>query len=1050
MKKEHSSSRNFQFPRTVAAMALNLLLILGPIVSVSSVARAEDPKPLPAAEEVAEAPQPAADVAPEPQQAADEAPEPQQTGEIDAAFYHPGEKVSYFFQGDHYYRLTETKVDNGFPKKLPGDFKGLPASFHSGIDAAVIDPSSGNLYFFKGNKYSAFKTDTKTAYPGYSEVTLPGGWRGLPAEFSNNLDAAIDEDGAVVFIKGNRRAIVKNESLVRVEDFSASDLTGAGMVNAAFKYSNGRNYFFSGDMFSRAIAFTKEPRQLNPIAGSWVGVKPASSFEPIDPNATKVTQVLTIDPQAPGNPKPAYIYVQVGYRAWEHRKGDHTASTLVTNCTEVSRGANTINLSCANGSYQLELALNINNVRRFENGRHVAIKDQAIRETDTFEVIADADLKDPFRPGDILKIMAWISKETSNSKLDYCYKNTFGRGVGTPLTNCPAGTEKNGALCYPNCRTGFAGNGPVCWGVCPQGFTDIGAFCQKTGQYEREGFAWQIGDPLLPNYSGPIGRCEGKYGRGACEQRGAMIYPKCRAGFKETVVTVCAPVCPAGWADTGTGCTKPSYGRGAGQPMTCAPGLQEQAGLCYQNCSAGYQGVGPICWQQCKGDQSTECGVGCASSADSCASATADMVLAPINLLSGLVTMGISAKAKAAVDAAAKAGKTGASAAAGGLAELALDGTPKWTKLLDELKELDALGGIEKLTSTTGLALDLSNVGQGLRDEIEKWTDEYEANFAQNTTLAVESRIRSEFDYNTARYIKRYYALHHLGSILEADGWRIGKLVMTIGAVVVGVIGDPGFLATINAFAQPMCPPVGGTPFPRVVRIDRGTPISPSGSRWEQVAGGPVQVSVANDGTTWGVTGDDNIVQWSGGRWGGVPGKLKQISVGSLYFVFGVNSAGQVFSRDQNGWARLSAPPMKQVSVGNDGKLWGIDTADNIYRWDVPDNNILRVGGGSPTLVPGKLKQISVGNAANVWGVNAGNQIYRWTGSTWTNVPGILKQVSVGSDGSVWGVNPGNEIFRWTGNSWEKIPGGLSSISVADSGLVWGVNLNNQIFSRVF
>jgi len=43
-----------------------------------------------------------------------------------------------------------------------------------------------------------------------------------------------------------------------------------------------------------------------------------------------------------------------------------------------------------------------------------------------------------------------------------------------------------------------------------------------------------------------------------------------------------------------------SYGRGVGVPIsTCAPGLQQDALLCYPYCSANYSGVGPVCWQDC-------------------------------------------------------------------------------------------------------------------------------------------------------------------------------------------------------------------------------------------------------------------------------------------------------------------------------------------------------------------------------------------------------------------------------------------------------------------
>jgi hypothetical protein len=43
-----------------------------------------------------------------------------------------------------------------------------------------------------------------------------------------------------------------------------------------------------------------------------------------------------------------------------------------------------------------------------------------------------------------------------------------------------------------------------------------------------------------------------------------------------------------------------SYGRGVGTPITtCAPGLQQDALLCYPYCEANYTGIGPVCWQDC-------------------------------------------------------------------------------------------------------------------------------------------------------------------------------------------------------------------------------------------------------------------------------------------------------------------------------------------------------------------------------------------------------------------------------------------------------------------
>ena len=57
-----------------------------------------------------------------------------------------------------------------------------------------------------------------------------------------------------------------------------------------------------------------------------------------------------------------------------------------------------------------------------------------------------------------------------------CEKQTYGRGVGIPMT-CPAGKEEDALLCYDYCEDGYDGIGPVCWGVCPSDTTACGALC---------------------------------------------------------------------------------------------------------------------------------------------------------------------------------------------------------------------------------------------------------------------------------------------------------------------------------------------------------------------------------------------------------------------------------------------------------------------------------------------------------------------------------------------------------------------------------------------
>lgn len=62
---------------------------------------------------------------------------------------------------------------------------------------------------------------------------------------------------------------------------------------------------------------------------------------------------------------------------------------------------------------------------------------------------------------------------------DFFFKNTYGRGAGTPVSTCAAGMERNGALCYPKCSAGYVGNGPLCLQKCPVGYVLDSGFCKK-------------------------------------------------------------------------------------------------------------------------------------------------------------------------------------------------------------------------------------------------------------------------------------------------------------------------------------------------------------------------------------------------------------------------------------------------------------------------------------------------------------------------------------------------------------------------------------------
>ena len=168
-------------------------------------------------------------------------------------------------------------------------------------------------------------------------------------------------------------------------------------------------------------------------------------------------------------------------------------------------------------------------------------------------------------------------------------------GIGVPVSTCPSGYDKDGALCYPSCRSGFYGVGPVCWSYCSSDYQDRGAICWRDTHI---------------------------YGKGCC----------CFFGS-------CCGNCNSGYHDDGCTCrrdvtsyVKGSYGRGAGIPLICASNQQYDSGLCYSNCKAGYYGVGPVCWTNCQGSFATECGAFCASSSSQCSTKTQAFIKGGLNI----------------------------------------------------------------------------------------------------------------------------------------------------------------------------------------------------------------------------------------------------------------------------------------------------------------------------------------------------------------------------------------------------------------------------------
>jgi hypothetical protein len=267
------------------------------------------------------------------------------------------------------------------------------------------------------------------------------------------------------------------------------------------------------------------------------------------------------------------------------------------------------------------------------------------------------------QPEEKKALLQWALKELARANQPYCWRQSYGRGVGIPISGCPKGQEKDAGLCYPTCedigKEGWKGVGPVCWQDCPSGFRDDGAYCFKPEAYGRGvGFPWKIGDKAFSLKNAKI-RCERKHGEGQCEKSGAIYYPKCKPDYRAIGCCVCSPRCPSGMTDIGISCQKQSKGRGVGKPMTCKEGQAYDAGLCYKPCKDGYHGVGPVCWQDCPSTQPVNCGAGCANRSSQCAEKTISQIIAPLEVASN-VAMAITTggAGNAAVSAAKTSAKT--------------------------------------------------------------------------------------------------------------------------------------------------------------------------------------------------------------------------------------------------------------------------------------------------------------------------------------------------------------------------------------------------------
>jgi hypothetical protein len=166
--------------------------------------------------------------------------------------------LMYLFENDEYVRFNDLVSGMSQPPVVTaGNWHGMPSDFKTSIDAAALNKTSGAIYFFKGPNYIRFTDLTKNAI---GPITTADNWRGMPTAFNNKLDAALtDAGGRIYFFRGS--------SFVRFTNISQGVDPGypksissywSGLppefeagIDAALTAADGTTFFFKGSRYVR-------------------------------------------------------------------------------------------------------------------------------------------------------------------------------------------------------------------------------------------------------------------------------------------------------------------------------------------------------------------------------------------------------------------------------------------------------------------------------------------------------------------------------------------------------------------------------------------------------------------------------------------------------------------------------------------------------------------------------------------------------------------------------------------------------------------------------
>jgi uncharacterized protein YehS (DUF1456 family) len=131
---------------------------------------------------------------------------------------------TYIFMGDEYLRYSDgdcTNIDNDFPRNIKGNWGNIPESFNESIDAIFVAPNN-KTYIFKGDQYLRYSDGDCTKVDNGFPRAIKGNWGNIPESFNESIDA--------IFVAPNNKTyIFKGDQYLRYSDGDCTKVDNKGI-----------------------------------------------------------------------------------------------------------------------------------------------------------------------------------------------------------------------------------------------------------------------------------------------------------------------------------------------------------------------------------------------------------------------------------------------------------------------------------------------------------------------------------------------------------------------------------------------------------------------------------------------------------------------------------------------------------------------------------------------------------------------------------------------------------------------------------------------------